>query len=474
MSKQENKTMGKQENNTPSWRALLGVNFFIETNRMEPFVAVYFITYKGWEKVSIGYISLVMNMIMLVLQTPAGDLLDKTHRKKGIICAATLVAAVTTTAVVWTSNFWAVMFLKTLEGVATTIFLPGLMSLLLGVIPTQNVPKVVADCEVSNKLGSVLFCLGCGLISYYLYPNVSGVFYLLGAGGVAAAIFVLTIPDASIDHDRSRSLAIDTKKEGGDDDHHDKDEENAESEEDEKEEYEQETDEQEKEEVAKQSMTYRELLSDRNIRVFAIVTFVYHLANAGVVPLVAQFVAIGNEREALAFTSATLLIFYFVQAPTAFLVGKYVDKMNYKNMLLLAHLVLPIRCAILALLVVFWDNKYAITATQIFDGIGAGVYDTMIPIVVTKLTTGSGRFGFTFGFIVTCWRVGHGFSYLLAEAIASAASYEVAFISLGSIGIVSCVLLLFGVQVPKDEVLSTKGDIMVDREARGETEQGKP
>ena len=200
----------------------------------------------------------------------------------------------------------------------------------------------------------------------------------------------------------------------------------------------------------------------------------YHLANAGVVPLVAQFVAIGNEREALAFTSATLLIFYFVQAPTAFFVGKYVDKMNYKNMLLLAHIVLPIRCAMLAMLVVFWDNKYAITATQIFDGIGAGVYDTMIPIVVTKLTTGSGRFGFTFGFIVTCWRVGHGFSYLLAEAIASAASYEVAFISLGSIGIVSCVLLLFGVQVPKDEVLSTKGDIMVDREESGETEQGKP
>ena len=454
--------MGKQENNTPAWRALLGVNFFIETNRMEPFVAVYFITYKGWEKVQIGYVSLVMNMIMLVLQTPAGDLLDKTDRKKGIICAATLVAAVTTTAVVWTSNFWAVMFLKTLEGVVTTIFLPGLMSLLLGVIPTQNVPKVVADCEVSNKVGSVLFCLGCGLISYYLYPNVSGVFYLLGAGGVAAAIFVLTIPDASIDHDRARSL------------HHFEIEENAESEEDEKEKCEQETDKQEKEEVAKQPMTYRELLSDQNIRVFAIVTFVYHLANAGVVPLVAQFVAIGNEREAMAFTSATLLIFYFVQAPTAFFVGKYVDKMNYKNMLLLAHFVLSIRCAILAVLVVFWDNKYAITATQIFDGIGAGVYDTMIPIVVTKLTMGSGRFGFTFGFIVTCWRVGHGFSYLLAEAITSAASYEVAFISLGSIGIVSCVILLFGVQVPKDGVLSTKEDIMVDREESGETEQGKP
>ena len=63
-------------------KALLATNFFVETNRMEAFVAVYYITYEGWNSVMIGIISLVMNITMIVFQTPAGDFLDKTAYKK--------------------------------------------------------------------------------------------------------------------------------------------------------------------------------------------------------------------------------------------------------------------------------------------------------------------------------------------------------------------------------------------------------
>ena len=39
-------------------KALLGLNFFIETNRMEAFVAVYYIAFKDWNEVDFGIISL--------------------------------------------------------------------------------------------------------------------------------------------------------------------------------------------------------------------------------------------------------------------------------------------------------------------------------------------------------------------------------------------------------------------------------
>ena len=92
--------------------------------------------------------------------------------------------------------------------------------------------------------------------------------------------------------------------------------------------------------------------------------------------------------------------------------------------LVVGHLILPIRCTMLALLAMFERNKYALASTQVFDGLCSGIYDTLMPLVVKSLVQGSGRFGFTFGFIVTCWRLGHGLSWLLAEAIAQHSSCE--------------------------------------------------
>merc|ERR1712190_95482 len=88
------------------------------------------------------------------------------------------------------------------------------------------------------------------------------------------------------------------------------------------------------------------------------------------------------------------------------------------------------------------------TATQMLEGLGAGIYDTLIPIVVSTMTEGTGRFGIAHGFIVTCWRLGHGLSLLLAESVVQEASYHVAFLTLGGIGVLALLLLVFGVRIP--------------------------
>lgn len=389
-----------------------------------PLIAVYLITFRNWPVVWVGYVSLVTNGVMLVLQTPVGDFIDKTRHKRPITALAILVASVTTTAVAWTSELWAIIAIKAIEGAAATIFLPALMSLLLAVVPDRKVGATVALTETSNKIGSVLFTIVAGLASYFTYPDVSSVFYVLGGGGVVASVFVLLIPPATVDDDRARQL--DTKKEAkGEASPNDA-------------------------AMKVSASNYRELFRNRNIVLFAVLTFLYHLSNAGIVPLVSQLIAQQDERASLAFTSAVLCIFYFVQAPTAYIVGLTYHRFGYKNILLVGHLVLPIRCTVLALCARFVPNRYALVSTQVFDGIGAGIYDTLMPLVVKQLVQGTGRYGFTFGFIVTCWRLGHGLSYLLAETILHQSSYEVAFATLGGLGLCVCVLLLFGVHVPPE------------------------
>jgi MFS family permease len=410
--------------------ALLAVNFFIETNRMEAFVAVYLIAFRGWPEVHIGILSLVLNILMLVLQTPAGDLLDKTRFKRSITAFATLAAAVTTCSVVWTSSFWAILLFKALEGVAATVFLPALMALLLGVVPDAEVTRMVALTETSNKLGSVLFTVFAGVIAGVAYPSVEGIFYLLGGGGVAAAIFVMLVPSGTIDHERSRQAAVtpgaadgeagsDAPKQGA----------SATS-------------------TASTHWRYSELFHSRGIVMFALLTFMYHLSNAGVTPIVAQLIAHQDKRTSLVFTSAVLCLFYFVQAPTAYIVGRLCERVGYKKLLLVAHLILPVRCTTVALLAMYAPSQYLLAATQVFEGLGAGIYDTLLPLVVKRLVQDSGRFGFTFGFIVSCWRLGHGFSLLLGESILQASSYEAAFFTLGGLGLLVTALLALCVHVP--------------------------
>jgi len=448
-------------------KMLTAVNFFVETNRLEPYTAVYLIQIMGWNEVSFGIVSLVMNMTMLVFQTPAGDLLDKTKKSKKIITTvAILIAAITTTMVVWTTNFWAILIGKTVEGLAATIFLPALMALILGICKTDaEVPTFIATTEVSNKIGSFLIVCVCAATTYWAYPNVEPLFYLLGAGGLAAAILTLAIPESALDHDRARQL----EKSGGESEDAEEEKKASPSrysevlkkrpssilfissrqfelsggeseDDDDKEDIENDGSASSEEENKASPSRYCELLKNRSILIFSFLTFMYHLANAGVVPLLAQYVAkISSEQSRLTWTSAILIVFFLFQAITAFAMSYAVERFDHKRIMIVAFVVLPVRCAMIACMVAYWNNPWALVATQILDGVGAGVYDIMLPIVVKKLTKGTGRFGFTFGFTVTCWRIGHGLSLFLGEVMVHSFGYSAAFWVLCAVGLLNLI-----------------------------------
>jgi len=418
-------------------------NFFVETNRMESFVAVYFIIFKEWNEINIGIISMVMNLLMITFQTPAGDLLDKTTYKKTITAIAILVASVTTTAVVWTSTFWIVLIMKCVEGLAATIFLPALITLLLGVCSKKEEEATfIAKAEVYNKAGSVLFTLGCGLITYFMYPEISSMFYLLGSGGLAATVFICLIPTSAIDYDRARKALSGSDPNEKDDDQSLTLEDLVADEEL--------VVEQEEPKTKASIMSYKALLGDRSILLFGVTTFMYHLSNAGITPILSQYIAIGNHRAAMVFVSANLLLAYAVQGITARVMEKlWIEKISHRHLVIVAHIILPIRCVVAGLLIYFWDNSYALSGSMILEGLGAGIYDTIIPIVVGTMTEGTGRFGFTFGFIITCWRLGHGFSLLLSEFLVHDYGYITAFVALGLIGIVSLIVFTALVDITK-------------------------
>ena len=77
---------------------------------------------------------------------------------------------------------------------------------------------------------------------------------------------------------------------------------------------------------------------------------------------------------------------------------------------------------------------------QLLDGIGAGVYGALFPIVVADLTRGGGRFNAAQGAVATAQGIGASLSATLAGVIIVSAGYSTAFLALAAIAALGFVL----------------------------------
>lgn len=81
------------------------------------------------------------------------------------------------------------------------------------------------------------------------------------------------------------------------------------------------------------------------------------------------------------------------------------------------------------------------------DGVGAGIFGALFPLVVQDLTHGSGRFNVSLGALTAVWGVGAALSNILAGSIVVAAGYRAAFVSLGIIAAAG--LTLYAAAMPE-------------------------
>jgi MFS family permease len=88
------------------------------------------------------------------------------------------------------------------------------------------------------------------------------------------------------------------------------------------------------------------------------------------------------------------------------------------------------------------DNSYWLVGVQVLDGVGAGIFGALFPLVVQDLTHGTGRFNVSLGAVTTAWGVGMALSNILAGWIVVVAGYDVAFSSLGALAGVGLALYL--------------------------------
>lgn len=163
--------------------------------------------------------------------------------------------------------------------------------------------------------------------------------------------------------------------------------------------------------------------------IFAVTVVAFHFANAAMLPLVGQLLALHNKDVGTALMAGCIVAAQVVMVPVAYLAGAKADSWGRKPIFLLGFGVLAAR----GFLYTLSDNSYWLVGVQLLDGVGAGVFGALFPLVVQDVTHGTGRFNVSLGVVTAATGVGAAVSNLVAGSIVVAAGYHAAFASLGAI-----------------------------------------
>jgi hypothetical protein len=100
--------------------------------------------------------------------------------------------------------------------------------------------------------------------------------------------------------------------------------------------------------------------------------------------------------------SACIIAAQLVMLPIALLVGRAADTWGRKPLFLAGFAILPIR----AVLYTLSDNSFWLIGVQALDGVGAGIFGALTPLVIADIMRGTGRYNLAQGAIATVLGIG--------------------------------------------------------------------
>ena len=164
-------------------------------------------------------------------------------------------------------------------------------------------------------------------------------------------------------------------------------------------------------------------------------------------PLVGQKLALQDRNSGTSLMSACIVAAQIVMVPMALLVGAKADSWGRKPLFLGGLVILPIR----GVLYTLSNDPYWLVAVQLLDGVGAGIYGAIFPIIVADLMRGTGRFNLAQGAVITAQGIGAALSTTVAGFVVVSAGYSAAFLTLAGVAAAGLLLFWFAMPETRDE-----------------------
>ncbi|WP_454017624.1 MFS transporter [Azospirillum sp. Marseille-Q6669] len=391
--------------------SLDAVNFLLADVRgaLGPYLNVFLVTQQHWSQSEVGLVTSLAGWLGLAVQTPIGAAIDSTHRKREAIVLALAVLGAGALCIYLFPNFWPVLIANTLIAVVGDVFGPAVAALTLGLVPQRMLARRMGRNAAFDHAGNVGVAALAGLVGWLF--SQQAVFLLVPVFAVLSSIAVLSIPASAIDQRRARGVEAPAGggSEGGAADG---------------------------EKVCGMGI----LVHCRPLLIFGSCALLFHFANAPLLPLVGQKLAAAHPEWATVMMSSCIIAAQLVMLPIAILVGRTADRLGRKPILLVGFAILPLR----AVLYTLSDNSAWLIGVQLLDGVGAGIFTALTPLVIADLMRGTGRYNLAFGAVATMQGVGAATSGFVTGVIVDRFGYSAAFLTAGAMALIALAALFLG------------------------------
>ena len=179
-----------------------------------------------------------------------------------------------------------------LIGIGAAVFPPAITAITLGLVGRRQLDRRVGCNETFNHSGNLLAATLAALIGQFIAQE--GIFFLVGIMAIASAYSVLRIREKEIDHELARGDGLEEEKQGN--------------------------------RTGRPKNKYEgilQLLSDRRLLIFVGTVVLFHFANAAMLPLVGQVLALRKGSSPALSMSACILLAQIVQILLGILIGRW-------------------------------------------------------------------------------------------------------------------------------------------------------
>jgi MFS family permease len=377
------------------------LNFFLADVRggLGPYVGVFLLTQAHWDQATLGAVLTVSGLTGIALHAPIGALIDVTRFKRALLVGGVAALTASALAIAWAPTLPVVLAADVVMAVLGAVFAPTVAAITLGLVGRAGLAERLGRNAACDRAGNIFIGAVAGLVGWTLGQRA--VFHLVPAFAVLTTFTVLAIPAGAIDHEQARGL--DEDRPGGE-----------------------------------RPAGWHVLLERKPLLVLAAGVALFHFANAPMLPLLTQKLALAHAGEETVLVAACVVTAQLVSIPAALVVGARADVWGRKPLLLAAFAALPLR----GVLYTVSDDPAFLIAVQALDGIGLGILDALIALVLADIMRGTGRYNVARGVVGTVQGIGGSLSNVVAGVIVVSAGYGAAFLTLAAVALAAFLVML--------------------------------
>ena len=384
-----------------AFTALDGLNFFLADVRggLGPYVNVLLVTKAHWSPLAVGSVLMVSGLIGVAAHPAVGAFIDRTHAKREAIIFGAFLLSACALAIATRPILPVVLVADVIMAVLGGLFAPSIAAITLGLFGHEALAARLGRNAAFDKAGNVFIALIAGVVGVAVSQKAP--FYLVPVFAILTTAAALSIPGSAIDHARARGLEPTSNHE-------------------------------------EHPADWRILLHYRPLVVFAASAAIFYFADAPMLPLVAQKLALANPGWETGLTSVSIVLAQLVTIVMALLVTR-ANAIGRRPLLIAAFAALVIRGA----LCVWFNNAAALLLLQALEGVTGGLFETLLPLVLADVMEGTGRYSLARGVVGTVQGIGGSCSQAVAGFLVTRAGYPSAFFVLALIAAAGLLLVLF-------------------------------